>query len=435
MSVKINLLNKEELKVEYNITIPKEDIAEAIEKKLPEIQKKYKADGFRVGKVPLDFIMKKEGKTIFFEIGEELINKEIFAIVDKESLDLLERPNVDVKEFKEDIDLEFKVEFVLLPKIPEINLSEISLEKLKFEVTDVELNTVIDKILSDKKDWKAKEGKAELGNLVKINFNGKVEGVEFNGGKAENYELELGTKSFIDTFEEQLVGFSAGEKTVVKVKFPEEYQEKSLAGKNAEFDIDLLEVLEAGKPELTDEFIKKTFNVETVEQFKTLVKAELEKSNEAVSKNDLKDKIFNYFNNNIKFTLNDGMVKNQYEKIITSKKQSLEEGAEISKEDEKEAQKSAENSIRAGLILSKFGKDFAIEITEADVSQAIFQKAMSMPGYEKMFIDFYKNNKDAVENLKGGILEDKVFDMIIEKIKTVEKITNKEEYEKNKIIK
>lgn len=410
------ILLDEELKKQYEITIKSSFINSQIDKEAEIKQKTYKINGFRPGKVPLNVIKTREGNVLYLNISEKTINKEIFDMVDNEKLELSSDPKVEIKQMKVNEDIIFNVVYNLLPNIPEINLKDIKIDNYNIRVTEQEINESINKILNNFKKFNKIDQSASIGDAVKINFIGTIDGEEFPGGKSENYQLELGSHSFIDNFEEQLVGRKAGDKILVKVKFPFDYHSSKLANKNAEFNVEILEVLESQKEELTDEFCLKNFGVDDVIKFRDLVEQELKKSYDQASKNKIKnilfDKIYNIYN----FSVPSDLIEEQF-KITLQNKEKDNLNKKIEKKiDENAIRIEAEKTIKISLILSDIGKKANIQVSDNDISNAIMKNAMQMKGHEKMFIDFYRNNSKALESLKLQTLEEKIIDYLIENI-------------------
>lgn len=430
MDIEKKLVENNELKKIYNIILPVELINSKINDEAKKMQQNYKLDGFRVGKVPIDLIKKKETEPLFFRTSDNLINKLIFDIVDENKYELALQPKVDIKIMENNKDIEFTVIYELLPNIPDIDFKKIKLDQYKINIGDEEINESINKILSTYKKWIKKEGKAEIGNSVKINFLGKINGEEFAGGKGEDYQLELGSHSFIDNFEEQLVGKKIDDEILVNVTFPDNYHQSSLAGKPATFEVKILEVLQSENNELNDEFVKSTFNIENVEKFKEVITKELEKTYNILSKNKIKSKLFKELENTFDFAVPEGILNEQFEQLKKDAEKSNLNNNKKEDINEEALKKEANNMIKIGLILSKIGKEKGIVVSDNEITEEIMKNAMSMPGYEKMFIDFYKKNKQAVENLKGQILEDKVLDYIINNIDKNEISINIKEFEK-----
>lgn len=433
--IKKTTISESALKTEMEVIIPVSVIESKKESELNKLQKTYKINGFRPGKVPVNMILEREGEALSLRCSEIIINETIENIVKEETRKLATRPEVSIKKFEKDQDVEIALTLEFLPEIPNIDFKNIQLNKYIIEVGEKDLNESIERILNNSKNYVEQDVDyvSKMGDRVKINYAGTVDGIPFDGGKADKYDLILGSNSFIDTFEEQLVGKKAGDNVLVKVKFPENYHQKALAGKDAEFTTEVLSVSTAQNPELTDEFVKNNFSMENVEEFKKVLTKEIGKRYEEYSKNYLKNKLFEYLNNNLNFDLPETLVNEQFEVSWKNKEMQLtkDKASEVEIENEKEkTKKEAENSIKIGLILSKIAEDNKIKIEERDVMKAITERAIQMPGYEKFIMDFYKKNEAAMKELKAGIFEAKVTDLILGQISLNEVKTNIDDFNK-----
>ena len=297
------------------------------------------------------------------------------------------------------------------------------------------------RLLTGKAKWKEEspEYKAKLGDRVNIDFLGKIDGVAFEGGKAEKYNLELGSKSFIDNFEDQLVGKKAGDKVDVKVNFPKNYQKKELAGQPAVFEVVVHSVSTATLPEMTDEFLKENFNIESVSKLEEMIKEELTSMYESSTKNKIKSDIFEWMKKNIKMELPTSIVDDEFNRQWQQVEDELKDNpdkfkSEKDKEKEKDKiRKNAEDSIKLGLILSEIGKSNNIKVEQTEVIDEIRKRASmySNPQQKDMIVNFYMKNQAALNQITGTLLEDKVIDFIVSKSNVKEVEMTPDEFLKN----
>lgn len=429
------LLKNENLQKEFNIIIPIEVIKESIEKKLLELQKTYKIDGFRPGKVSIDVIRKREADRLFMQCGENLINSTVTELIDESKQNLAAQPKVDVKSFDLNTNIELNAILAFLPELDTLNFSDITLTKYNIEISQEEIDKSIERLMKDHKTYNELplDTSSKLDDTVRINYVGKVDGEVFQGGMADGYELKLGSHSFIDNFEEQLVGKKAGDKVEVKVNFPKEYHSVKLAGKPAIFDVEIVAVLEEQVAILNDENIKTIFGLDSVEVFMRSLKNELERQYSSMVQQDLHEKLFNYLKENINFEIPEMLENEQFNAMWKQQEQEFVKNPKIleekSKEEfEKEIKMKAKNSIKIGFILSNVAEANNINITEDEVMQELTNKALAMPGYEKMFIDYYSKNKEMLNNLRASVLENKIVDFIIEKTNIIEASISSDEF-------
>ena len=434
----IKKVSDKDLELKFEISVSVDELKQEMEKEAEKQQKTLKIDGFRKGKVPLSVIKNKYSALILSESAENLVENTINKIIDENKYALISRPKIEIKTLESDKDFEFTATLELYPEIPAIDYKKMKLEKEKVEISDKEIEESQKRILKNFLQWVEQENtyKAEKGDKVNINFLGKIDGKPFDGGKAENYDLELGSKSFIDTFEDQLIGAKTGDEITVKVSFPEDYHSKELAGKPATFDVKINSVSTPGEQEVNDEFIKKNLNIENLEKFHEMIKKELTSIYERGSKNKIKNAIFEWLKKNVKIELPKTIVDEEFNRQWAEVERDLSKNPnkfkdEKEKEEEKDKiRKEAEESIKLGLILSQIGKENNIQVQETEIIEEIRKRAASMPGQEQMFVDFYLKNKTALNQITGSILEDKVIDFIADKADTKEVVVSVEDLKK-----
>lgn len=414
MEIKKTLTIDDELKKEYNIIIPNQKVSEEIDKIAKDLQKDYKLNGFRPGKIPLEVIKKRENTYIFGKASDNLINGFVFDFANDNKYELASQPSVNIKIMEDGKDIEFSVIYELLPNIDNIDLKSIEINKYKISVEEDDINKSIEKILENYKKWNIKNGVAELGNSVKIDFLGTINGEEFPGGKAENFQLELGSHSFIDNFEDQIVGKNVDDEFEVNVTFPDDYHKSSLAGKPAVFKVKVLEVLEAEKKYLDDEFVKSIFGIENVDKFKEIIIKELEKTYENFSNQRAKFDIIEILSAMKDFSLPENLFKKQYDILLNTKQKDNLKNSKIDAIDEEVIKKETERFVKISILLSKIGKDNNIEVTDDEITNFVMKQATSNPGHEKEIINYYKNTPQALARVRDQITEDKVLNYIID---------------------
>lgn len=408
------------LEKKFSVKISADELKKEIDQEAAKQQGKLKVDGFRKGKIPLDFIKDKYSALLLSESAEEIVEKNVSSLVKENNLNLLNRPKIDIKTLELGKDFEFEVSFELYPEIPEIKFNKMHLKKQKIKVAKKDIEEGKNKLVKSKATWKEepKEYKAKSGDKIKIDFLGKIKDVPFEGGKAENYELELGSKSFIDTFEDQLIGKKAGDNVDVKVSFPKNYQKKELAGEPAVFEVKVHSISSSELPELTNEFLKENFNIESVEKLEEMIEKELSSMYENAVKSSVKNDIFDWLKKNVKIEMPKSIVdeefKRQWEEIENELKTNPNK-FKNDKEKEKEMEsvrENAEDSIKLGLILSEVGKANKIKVEDTEVIDSLRRMASAYPGQEQMIIEFYMKNKNMLNQITGTLLEGKVIDFI-----------------------
>ena len=431
----------EGLKREIKIVVPKADMASQLEAKLETLKDQVKLNGFRQGKVPKSHLQQMYGKQAMAEIVNEYVSKRTGEVLVERKERAAQQPEInmteDEKEAEEILagkkDFEFTMSYEV---IPEINVPE--LEKLKLtrpvaEVSDKEIDEQIEKIGDNMKPYEEKKGKAADGDRIIMNYLGKIDGEPFDGGADDDAQLVIGSGQFIPGFEDQLKGKKAGDETVVKVKFPDEYGAKQLAGKDAEFDVKVIKVEAAGKLEINDEFATK-LGMENVEKLKEAVRGQIEGQYTSFTRAKVKREILDMLDKKTKMELPEKMVGQEFDNIWTQMNAELERAGKTFKDEgtteakaKKEYQTLAERRVRLGLVLAEIGEKADVQVTDDEMQAAVYQQIQQYPGQEEQVLNYFKENPDAVAGLRAPLYEDKVIDFILEKAEVKDKTVSKEE--------
>jgi trigger factor len=421
MEVQIKNTYDKKLKKEYDILIPQALVNSKIDEYINKIRGDFSLKGFRKGQVPVDVIKEKYGKSILADESDKIINETIRKIVSDNKIKLALSPKIEIKTFEQGKDISFTATIETYPEIPEIDLNKIKLTKRDAEITAADIDESLTKLLKFYRKWNAKDAsyKAKSGDSVNIDYLGKIDKVEFEGGAAKGYQLELGSKSFIDNFEEQLVGKKAGDEVRVKVKFPKEYQKEEFAGKAAEFEVKINEVLTAEMPEINDEFIKNNFGLETKQKLEEAVKGQIDENYKSIERSLFKKELFDFLNKKYDFDLPEGLVEEQLRGIWAEVEEELKANPDKFKNDKEKAKAKEKKKeiairmIRCGMILSDLAQKNKIEVSNDDLNKEIGKILARFPNQEKMVLEYYQKNQGAVQQLRGSIIEEKTVDLII----------------------
>ncbi len=438
MEIQVKLANDAKLKKEFQIIIPKGLVNEKIENSAKEISKTINIKGFRKGQVPTKVVVDKYGKSIMAEESDKMINEQIRKIVDENKLKIALQPKIDIKSFEEDKDLEVNATFEIFPEVPEIELKKLKLSKKEVKVESQDIQESIDKLLRYFKKWDKQEDsyKAKDGDAVNIDYEGSVDGEKFEGGAAQGHQLELGSKSFIDTFEEQLVGKKAGDEVKVKVKFPKEYHAPNLAGKKAEFKVKVNDVSIANLPEVDDEFIKNNFGLENKAELEKQTEKQILDSYSNLSKNMFKKDLFDLLDKKFSFDLPEGLIEEQHNRQWAQIEQELASNPDKFKNDKEknkakdEERKRAISMIKSGIILNEIAQKNKIEVASQDIDQELQKVMQQYPGQEKMVIEYYQKNPEAIHQLRGTLIDDKTVNFIIDNVTLDKKELSIKEFDK-----
>ena len=442
MSVKVeNTENKNELKLEF--TIESKVFDEGIKKVFNKNAKYFNIPGFRKGKAPINIVEKYYGSEIFYEDAfNEIVPKIYDEAIKTEKLDVVSKPQIDIKHMEKGKELIFTAIVSVKPEVKLGKYKGISLEKVEYKVTDKDIEEEVNKMAERNSRMITVEGKpAEKGNTVVIDFVGTVDGVEFEGGKAENHELELGSNTFIPGFEDQVIGMKNEEVKDIKVKFPDEYFSKDLAGKDAVFKVTLHEIKAKELPKIDDEFAKDVSEFDTLKELKSDIKNKKEKQNEERTKAELEEKAVKAVAEISEVEIPNGMVELEIDNMEQEMNSRLSyQGITLdqylqmlgkTKEDyRKESEEPAKESLKMRLVLEAVCKEAKIEVEEKEIESKITELATSYGRKEEDL----KNNENLIEHIKENIKSEKAINLIIDnaKVKTVEEKAEKEVKETKK---
>jgi trigger factor len=426
----------EGLKRGYTVTIPAKDISARIEGEVRKIAPQMRMPGFRPGKVPANLVKKMHGPALHQEALNSSIREAMDQLVSEKQLRPAMQPAVSLGEgYEEGKDAELSVSLEVLPQIATPSLDGLKLEKLVVPVTDVEVEEAVARFAAGQKSFTdAKKGKkAENGDQVVVDFVGRLDGVEFEGGKAENQPIELGAGRLIPGFEEQLVGVKAGEQKLIQVTFPEDYGAKELAGKDVTFDITVHAVKVAGEQSIDDE-LAKNLGLESLEQLKGLLRGQLEQETAGLTRTQMKRALLDQLAAGHSFEVPPSMVEAEFGQIWAQLTQEAgqEEDPEAALK-ELEAEKNdyraiAERRVRLGLLLSEIGRENNVEVSQQEMQMLMAQAAQQYrPEDRPRFYEYVQQDPMAAAQLRAPLYEDKVVDFLFDKAEVTEREVTREE--------
>ncbi len=428
---------KEGLKRGYQITLTAAELEEKVNSKLAEAQPEIEMKGFRKGKVPMALLKKQYGDRLMGETMQESID----GAMNQHFEDSGDRPAVqpEVKmvnqDWKEGDDVTVEMSYEALPEIPDLDAKSIKLEKLVAKIEDEAVDEALNGLAESSQNFESrrKGSKAKDGDQVVIDFKGSVDGEEFEGGAAEDYPLVLGSNSFIPGFEEQLVGAKAGEEVSVNVKFPEEYGAENLAGKDAVFACTVKEVKEP-KPAPVDDELAKKFGAEDLEALKGQVTERLGAEYAGAARAVMKRGLLDQLDEKVSFELPTTLVEAEAKQIAHQLWH--EENPDVEGHDHPEIEANdehtqlAERRVRLGLFLAELGRRNEIEVSDAEMTQAVMNQARQYPGQERQFFEFVQQNAQMRQQIQAPLFEDKVVDYIFELADVSEKEVGKDDLQK-----
>ncbi len=427
----------EGLKRGYAITVTAAELDAKVNEKLAEAQPEIEMKGFRKGKVPMALLKKQFGQRMIGEAMQESIDGAMNEHFEKSGDRPAMQPDVKMtnEDWKEGDDVSVDMSYEALPEIPEVDLSGVTLEKLVVKAEDEAVTEALENLAENAKEFEARDEAAasEDGDQVVIDFLGKVDGEAFEGGAADDYPLVLGSNSFIPGFEEQLVGVKAGDEKDVSVTFPEEYQAEHLAGKEAVFSCTIKEVKAPKAAEINDEMAKK-FGAEDLEALKGQIRERLEAEYAGAARAVMKRATLDKLDELVSFDLPPSLVEAEAKQI--SHQLWHEDHPEVEGHDHGDIETTeehtalAERRVRLGLLLAELGQKAEVEVTDAEMTQAIMAQARQYPGQERQFFEFIQQNAQMQQQLRAPLFEDKVIDHLFDKATVAEKEVSKEDLQK-----
>jgi trigger factor len=437
----------EGLKHEFQISVPASDLEAKADTRLVDLKDKVRLNGFRPGKVPVSHLKKVYGRSVMAETVEQTIRDTNTQIFTERGFRLATEPKVTMpteEKAVEDIltgksDLTYTVSIEVVPTIQLADFKSFNVEKPVADVTDTDVDDAIKRIADQNRSFAAKaEGaKAENGDRVTVNFKGSIDGTPFEGGAGENIQVVIGSNTFIPGFEEQLLGMAVGENRTLKVSFPKNYTNAELAGKPAEFDTTATAVEAPQDTKIDDEFAK-TLGLESLDKLKEAARERLTAEFAGATRQRVKRLLLDKLDEAHRFEAPPSLVDEEFKLMWNSIKAEMESGGKTFADEDTteeaahdEYRTIADRRVRLGLVLSEIGEKNKITVTEDEVSRAVIERARSMPGREKEVWDYYRNNANALAQLRAPIYEDKVVDFILELANVTEKKVTREDLYKD----
>src|SRR5712664_2039963 len=437
----------EGLKHEFQISVPASDLDAKADAKLVDLKGKVRLNGFRPGKVPVSHLKKVYGRSVMAETIDQTIRDTNTQIFTERGFRLATEPKVTMpteEKAVDDIltgksDLTYTVSIEVVPAIQLADFKSFTVEKPVVEVTEADVDEAIKRIADQNRPFAAKDegANAESGDRVTISFKGTIDGVPFDGGTGEGIQVVIGAGQFIPGFEEQLIGVGANETRNLKVSFPKNYASEKLAGQPAEFETTATAIEAPGETKIDDEFAK-TLGLESLDKLKEAARERLTAEFAGATRQRVKRMLLDRLDEAHRFEAPPSLVEEEFNLMWNSIKAEMESnGKTFADEDtteeaaKEEYRKIADRRVRLGLVLSEIGEKNKITVTDDEVSRAVIDRARQMPGREKEVWDYYRNNANALAQLRAPIYEDKVVDFILELANVIEKKVTREDLYKD----
>ena len=438
MSIKTVETENEGLKRAFMLTIPAEDIEARVEKEVKRIAPQVRMPGFRPGKVPPNLIRKMHGEALRRDALEGAVQDGVQQLLQEQNVRPALQPQVELADqYEPGKDAEVRVRVEALPDVPQPQIDGIALDRLTVELEDKSVDEQLQQLANQSKRWEdaPQDHAAKNGELVVIDFEGKVGGKGFEGGKGEDMSVEIGSGRLIPGFEDQLVGAKAGDTREVNVTFPGDYPVADLAGKEATFTVTVKAVKTAGENAIDDEFAK-SLGLQSLEQLRVLVREQQQQELNDLTRTHMKRQLLDQLAARHDFPVPESMVEAEHQNILQQLRHEASHEAdsqaalaEIEK-DSAEYRRIAERRVRLGLLLSEIGAANGVQVSEAEMNRLIANAASQYQGKDReTFLRYVQQEPMVAAQLRAPLYEDKVVDFLFSKAEVNERKATRAELE------
>ena len=431
------------LKRTLKVVVGQQELGERFSVRLDELKGRVQIKGFRKGKVPVPHLRKVYGKAVMQEVVEQTLNETSSKAIQERNERPAQQPKIEIVDASENTferiisgesDLAYSMTFEVLPPIPQPDLSTLKIERLSADVDDAAIDAALENIAERNIKYDVEEGRAAVeGDMVTMDFTGKIDGVAFDGGSAESATLVIGKKQFIPGFEEGATGIKAGEERVITATFPDDYQMKTLAGKTAQFDVKAKAVSKPAKPAIDDDFAA-GLGAETLPKLKELVGEQIKREYDQASRMKMKREVLDALDKGNAFELPASLVDFEFDNIwkqlennLKATNKTFTDEGKTEDEARKDYRGIAERRVRLGLVIGEIGEKNKLTVTQDELRRALIERARQFPGQEKMVYEYFEKTPGALAELRAPIFEDKVIDHVLEHVKPVERKVTKDE--------
>ncbi len=421
--MQVSVETTEGLERKLTIAIPGDRVDTAVNARLQEAAQTIRLNGFRQGKVPLKVVKNKFGKGVRQEVVGELMNQTYFEAIAQESLKPAGQPRIEPTSMDEGKDVEFVAVFEVYPEIELPDFAAIKAERLVAEVSDDDIDEMIETLRKQRQTWVPVERAAADGDMVNIDYVGKKEGEEFQGGKAAGQNLVLGSERMIPGFEDGVIGKSAGEDFTLQLKFPDEYHSEELAGAEVEFELTLNTVSEQSLPEVNEDFFK-SFGVEEggMEAFREEVSNNMQREMKTASRNKLKTTLMDALISDLEVAIPAALMSNEIHQLKHQTVQQMGGGQGFDPHSMPDDlfREQAKRRVTLGLILGEVISQQSIQADADKVRDAVEEIAATYESPEEV-VKWYYSNEEQLQGIESSVIEDQVFDYIIEQAQVSDK--------------
>jgi trigger factor len=438
VTIKTVETESEGLKRAFMLTIPAQDIEARLDQEVKRIAPQVRMPGFRPGKVPPNLIRKMHGEALRRDALDGAVREGVQQLLTEQGVRPAVQPEIQLeKDYEAGQDAEIRVTVEALPNVPQPKLDSLAIERLTVELDDAGVDEQLGQLASQSKSWSdaPKKHAAALGDQVVMDFEGKVGGKPFEGGKADDMPIELGSGRLIPGFEDQLVGVKAGDKRDVNITFPADYPAENLAGKDASFAVTVKAVKIAGESKLDDEFAK-SLGLKDLEQLKGLIRGQQEQELNGLTRTHMKRQLLDQLAARHDFAVPQSMVEAEFQNIMNQLRHEASHEAdpkaalaEIEK-DAEEYRRIAERRVRLGLLLSEIGGANGVEVSDQEMNRLIAQAASQYQGKDReRFLQLVQQDPMFAAQVRAPLYEDKVVDFLFSIADVTERTATRAELE------
>ena len=411
--MKIEEKKNKGLDLEWKVLIPSSFINPKLDEKYKDLAKNVKIPGFRPGKVPVNIIKKRFSQSVISEILDTVINENLRnAFLDKKIRPSVQ-PSVDIEKYEEGKDLSLNVKIQKMPEVKDFDLKTISLEKSNLNIKEEDINNTLNDIAKKHERFTplTKKRSSLDGDLVLFDYEGKIDNKRFENGSGKDETVVLGSNKYIPGYEEQMVGLNIGDDKEIKVKFPDDYREKSLAGKDASFHIKIKDIQERVKKIAIDDQLAKEVGEKSLQNLKEKIQDKMNNEFKTLSFLKMRRQATELLLKKLNFELPSRMVDDEINFLKSNSKDKKE----------KEIEDLAKRRVKLGVIISSISEKNKIIVEDSDLTKSVVEEAKKYPGQEQQVVKFYKENPSMMNNLRGVALEEKVMNFVVNSCKKIEK--------------
>ena len=395
------------------VAVPAAQVDQEVEKRLKSMAGRVRIDGFRPGKVPFTVVKKRYGESVRYEVVEGLLGKTFQQAAGQENLRVAGLPDIDLKTMEAGQDLEYIATFQVYPEITIAGVETLTIARPVAEVTDVDLDKMIEIIRKQNQEWQDTDRAAQVGDMVSVDFAGTLNGEPFEGGSAEDYSVELGAGRMLKDFEEGLAGMQAGEEKIVDVAFPENYHAENLKGQTAQFKLSMKRVRESVLPVVDGEFIKK-FGVEdgSVDTFRAEVKKNMQRELGNTIKAQIKQQVMDGLADLHTVDVPKALVSDEIRYIREEFSQSM--GGSANNMPDELFVPQAERRVKLGLIVGEVIRQHNLQRDPARVD-AMLENVAATYEDPQALKDYYRSNRQAMQTIEAAVMEEMIVDWVLDK--------------------